>query len=270
MPRIRTVKPELAAHEGLYDAEVETGLPLRFAWVMLFTQCDREGRFKWQPRTLKAGILPHDDIDFSRVLDAWVTRGFVRKYRVRGQWFGCIPTWNRHQVINNRETASELPSPDEDDSDNKDFDASTTRQSRVDDASTTRAVRKGREEKGREGNVQEARATDAELMDGFAAIVSRYPKRSTAPSILDEREYAHRIQEGVPHAELEAGVERYAKFCEAGGVSGPLYVTAIKNFFANPQRMWREAWEPPASKAEQREDENLAETQRWLQGAGNA
>jgi len=113
MGRIRTVKPELFLHEALYDAEVETGLPLRVAFIGLFTQCDREGRFRWEPRRLKSQVLPYDPIsDFSRVLDALATRGFVEKYAVENDVFGCIPTWLKHQSINHRERASELPTID--------------------------------------------------------------------------------------------------------------------------------------------------------------
>jgi hypothetical protein len=56
-PRIRTVKPELFNHEGLFDAEMEERLPLRVAFIALFTCCDREGRFRWQPRRLKLHML---------------------------------------------------------------------------------------------------------------------------------------------------------------------------------------------------------------------
>jgi len=144
MARIRTVKPELAAHEGMFDLEEETGLPVRFAWVMLFTVADREGRFPWRPRTIKAQTLPHDNLDFSRVLDAWLTRGFVMKYRVGDDWFGCIPTFTKHQVINNRESASDLPSIDDADeviaSKHKGHDACATRAPREDDACLTREV----------------------------------------------------------------------------------------------------------------------------------
>lgn len=134
MGRIRTVKPELFTHEELYDAEVETGLPLRFAWIGLFTQCDKEGRFEWRPRRLKAAILPYDEIDFSRVLHAWATRGWVVKYTHEGREFGCIPTWRRHQSPNNRERESEIPPPSKDVKENKDL---PTREPRVDDASLT-------------------------------------------------------------------------------------------------------------------------------------
>lgn len=54
MSRIRTVKPELFKHEELFDAEQNSKLPLRLAFIGLFTVADREGRFKWRPRTLKA------------------------------------------------------------------------------------------------------------------------------------------------------------------------------------------------------------------------
>lgn len=154
MARIRTIKPELGAHEGLFDLELETGLPIRFAWCMLFTVADREGRFQWRPRTLKAQILPHDLVEFSRVLDAWVTRGFVVKYRVGEEWFGWIPTFTKHQVINNREAASDLPSIEQADEifscAINNFDASGTRDPRVDDASGTREVHAQGEGKGRE------------------------------------------------------------------------------------------------------------------------
>lgn len=160
MGRIRTVKPEVARHEALYEAEKETGLPLRFAWVALFTACDREGRFKWRPRSLKAEVLPFDEIDFGDVLDAWLVRGFVVKYRCGVEWYGAIPTFLKHQQINNRETASAIPGPDEADEVIATVSITSTREARVDDASTSRDALvtdapsgegKGREWKGTEG-----------------------------------------------------------------------------------------------------------------------
>src|SRR5580658_8914126 len=103
MSRIRTVKPELFNHEGLFEAEQHYQLPLRLAFIALFTCCDREGRFRWQPRRLKLDILPYDNVDISRVLDALVTRGFIVKYEHQGEFYGCIPSWSRHQHINHRE-----------------------------------------------------------------------------------------------------------------------------------------------------------------------
>lgn len=112
MARIRTIKPEFFRHEGLFELERETGLPVRLAFAGLWSASDREGRFKWSPKTLKLDCLPFDECDFSRVLDALWTRGFIVKYESSGREFGHIPSWHEHQVINNRESESTLPAPD--------------------------------------------------------------------------------------------------------------------------------------------------------------
>lgn len=109
MGRIRTVKPEFFKHEELFDAEVETGLPLRVAFAGLWTQCDREGRFHWRPRALKTDILPYDNVDFARVLDALAAGGFIVRYEVDGEVFGAVPRWRKHQVVNQREAKSTIP-----------------------------------------------------------------------------------------------------------------------------------------------------------------
>ena len=156
MARIRTIKPEIAKHELLFELEMETGLPLRFAWAVLPSVCCREGRFKWRPRALKTDILPYDDVDFSRVLDAWLTRGFLLKYRVNGEWIGLIPTFKRHQSVNGKEPQSTLPDISEadevEDYRNQDVaNASPTREPHVRHASSTCPGSSRGEGKGREG-----------------------------------------------------------------------------------------------------------------------
>ncbi len=155
-PRIRTIKPEFFKHYDLYRAEKESRLPLRLAFASLFTVADREGRFKWRPEELKAYCLPYDKIDFSRVLDALSTRGFIEQYECAGELYGWIPTFLKHQAINNRENKSELPDP---------LDADTsTRGSRVghawsDFANLDKAEReRERERKGTEGKTTFARS----------------------------------------------------------------------------------------------------------------
>jgi hypothetical protein len=141
--RIRTIKPEFFTHDGIFEAEEETGLPLRLAYIGLWCAADREGRFRWEPRRLRVQILPYDDVDFSRVLDALTTRGFLVKYASDGREFGAIPSFPRHQIINNRERESELPEP---------------LSINIIDACPTRAPREthaGKAEgKGREGNME--------------------------------------------------------------------------------------------------------------------
>lgn len=159
MARIRTVKPELFRHEILYEAERHYGLPLRLAFIGLFTVSDREGRFKWRPRELKIEILPHDEIDFKLILEALLKEAFIVKFEVDGNIYGCIPTWAKHQVINNREKQSDIPKPVFNNvlmtGDSRVNDASATHELRVIDASVTpfllaQGERKGREGKGKE------------------------------------------------------------------------------------------------------------------------
>ncbi|HTA24717.1 MAG TPA: hypothetical protein VK763_14390 [Terriglobales bacterium] len=172
MRRIRTVKPEFFLHEDLYDLEKRTGLPIRLSFVGLWTCADREGRFRWRPRTLKAMILPFDDVDFGRVLDALATRGFIVKYEVSAEFYGCIPSWKRHQVINNRESASEIPAPGEHLT-GQQLDACPTRAPRVDDATSTALEYAQAEGKGTEGKGTEGKgvgiARDTFLSDDKAA-----------------------------------------------------------------------------------------------------
>lgn len=141
MSRIRTIKPEFFRHEVLYDAEVETKLPLRLAFIGLLTVVDRDGRFHWRPRTLKPDVLPYDEVDFSRVLDAFEKYGMVVRYEANGEHFGFIPSFKKHQHVNVREAKSTIPEPD------------TNVQARV-SIVNARGEGKGKEQegKGREGD----------------------------------------------------------------------------------------------------------------------
>jgi hypothetical protein len=111
--RIRNVKPQFFLHEGLFDAEIETKMPIRLAYIGLWTCCDKYGRFEWKPRTLKLKILPHDTVDFAAVLEAFVKLGCVVKYEVDGKPYGYIVNWKKHQYISAKElkVKSQHPAP---------------------------------------------------------------------------------------------------------------------------------------------------------------
>ena len=134
-PRIRTVKPELFVHEGLFDLGTESGhrALIRITFIGLLCHCDREGRFKWRPRALKLGILPYDDCDFAAILAALDEAGYAKRYEVGGEKYGWVPTFRNHQIINNREMASTIPPHP--------ADASATREARDDDTCPTPLVR---------------------------------------------------------------------------------------------------------------------------------
>ena len=111
MARIRTIKPGFFRHFDLYTAERETGLPLRVAFAGLWTAADREGRFEWKPAELKLDCLPFDSVPFERVLESLAVFGFVARYAAEGKQYGYIPSWPKHQVINQREAKSVIPAP---------------------------------------------------------------------------------------------------------------------------------------------------------------
>jgi hypothetical protein len=172
--RIRTIKPEFFLHEGLFTAEKETKLPLRVAFAGLWCAADREGRFKWEPRRLGIQILPYDDVDFSRVLDALATRGFIVSYASSTGDFGFIPSFLKHQVINNREKFSDLPDPLEC-AQNEHIDASATREARVRHAGKV-------EGKGREGN-KEGKVHPSDW-EGFEEFWTAYPRKTAKSDAL--------------------------------------------------------------------------------------
>lgn len=111
MARIRAIKPDFFRHEALFEAERASGLPLRVAFAGLWTVADREGRFRWKPRTLKLDVLPHDDLDFGTVLNALEDARFIARYTVDGEEYGIILSWAKHQYVNKNEAASDIPEP---------------------------------------------------------------------------------------------------------------------------------------------------------------
>ena len=248
MARIRTVKPELFRHEGLFELERDTGLPVRIAFIGLFTAADRDGCFKWRPRELQLDVMPYEQIDFSRVLDALGTRGFLVKYRVDDAWFGLIPTFRKHQVINNRERASELPSIDEGheifDFNNNDL---PTREQRVIDASPTRYGNVQGEGKGREGKGTGRGSTRDALSDEqFEVFWKLYPKKASKKDALkawkkiDAELFDHIIDSLGTHRVCEQWVKDEGKFIPhaASWLNGEKFNDEVRPYVAgtNGQR----------------------------------
>jgi hypothetical protein len=201
--RIRTIKPEFFHHEELFELEKETSLPIRIAFAGLWCAADREGRFKWEPRRLGIQILPYDNVEFSRVLHALTTRGFLVKYACGTGVFGAIPSFTRHQVINNKEGASQLPDPFAENSqiigDSDEFPrvghACLTRNQREDHA----CRKEGKGKEGNEGKGEERTGADAPRV--------RFEK----PSVDEVRIEALKID--LP----EAQADQFFSYYEANG-----------------------------------------------------
>jgi len=149
--RIRTVKPEFFMHAELSDIERISNVPIRLAFIGLWCACDREGRFKWDARRLGVQILPYDNIDFEIILDILHENSFIEKYEVDGKTYGCVPSFHRHQVINNREQESYLPPYHQPDL----FSTDLTRDNTGETTRADACSGEGREKEGKEGRIKE-------------------------------------------------------------------------------------------------------------------
>jgi diadenosine tetraphosphatase ApaH/serine/threonine PP2A family protein phosphatase len=148
MARIRTIKPEFFTSEDIVCMS-----PLaRLFYVALWCESDREGRMEWKPVTFKMRYLPGDTVDISTLAQELIDRGLLVLYQAGDKCLAEIPTFSKHQVINNREAASTLPA--------RDKNAKATRGSRV--------KAEGKEGKGKEGK-------DHAYLAGFQRFWNTWP-----------------------------------------------------------------------------------------------
>lgn len=106
MARIRTIKPEFFT-----SADIVALSPLaRLLYIALWCEADKEGRMVWKPKTFKLRYLPGDGCDVEALCEELVAHGLVRLY---GEGLAWIPSFTRHQHVNPRESASDLPAPED-------------------------------------------------------------------------------------------------------------------------------------------------------------
>lgn len=106
MARIRTIKPEFFTSDDIVSMT-----PLaRLFYVSLWCEADREGRLSWNTRTLKRRYLSADDVDIDILASELTDAGLIEIYEVEGRLYAEILSFKNHQVINNREAESVLPS----------------------------------------------------------------------------------------------------------------------------------------------------------------
>lgn len=287
MSRIRTVKPELFRHEDLFDAELETGLPLRLAFIGLFTVADCAGRFRLKPRTLKLDVLPHDNVDFSAVLAALERYGFIQSYTVNGERFAWIPSFQRHQRLQSKEieAGSDLPDYESRDADRPTNEAQPTTQTerthpernwnasgsvpvRTENATGTQP--EAQEGKGREGN-RKGRGR------AFIAPARNTPTAKTAfPLDLDLTASIRPWADERGYADLDRHLDHFRDKSLANGYRyadwSAAFKTAVRDDWARlrtptPIPQARKPFAPPnRATAVDSTDPNIAEVQSILAG----
>lgn len=201
MARIRTIKPEFFTSEDIVSLT-----PLsRLFYQSLWCEADREGRLEWKPRTFKLRYFPGDNCDIESMADELIEAGLVVIYRVDGRTYAEIPTFTRHQVINNRESQSKIPP--------RAIDASSTRESGV------QGEGKGKERKGREVTTLSGKpdeAPSATRLQSVEAIsyLNEKTGASFKPVESNLRLVKARLNEGALLEEVKAVID--AKVLEWG------------------------------------------------------
>jgi hypothetical protein len=144
MARIRSIKPEFWTNERV----MECSMNARLLFIGMWNFADDLGRLALSARTIKAQILPSDDISSENILGMvgeLLRNGLVLKYEVEGREYLQIVGW-QHQRID-KPQPGKFPAPVNGYSKN--------------DPGMVAPDRKGREGKGEDSN-SEANASGAE------------------------------------------------------------------------------------------------------------
>lgn len=108
------------------------------------------------------------------------------------------------------------------------------------------------------------RAARSDAPPEFEEVKAAFPKRAGSqpwPQAL--RACSARLKEGHTWPELLAGVRRYAAFCESTGKVRTEYVMQAQRFFG-PNKPFADDWSPPPSRAQVKQDRNIAASLQWL------
>jgi hypothetical protein len=179
--RIRTIKPEFFLDTELAELPVE----VRYFFIGLWTQADREGRMEDNPKRLKAQLMPWDSCDCEALLGALSPR-FITRYEVQGRRYLQINTFARHQRPHVREADSAIPAP-----------KGTAKAQPRQCLSTTKAMH-GTLDKGK--GMDNGNGERSMEPEGFAAFWEAYPRKESKKDALRAWDKLK------PAAELQAAI----------------------------------------------------------------
>ncbi len=233
MARIRTIKPEFFTHSGLGELSAHH----RLLFAGLWTQADRDGRLKDDPKKLKVVLLPYDDVDVDAMLTglAEYEEAFITRYEVKGEKYIQINNFLDHQHPHIKEPQSTMPAPCKT--------GARTRRAPV------RPAVVGREGKGKEGDI--GREGDrmeipdwipVEPWQGFLEMREAKKKKPTSRAlqlIIDKlaqwRERGHDPAEILNKATVNGWTDVYEPKTEQGAPNGTIERNQGHNHTARTQ-----------------------------------
>ncbi len=103
----------------------------------------------------------------------------------------------------------------------------------------------------------------------FEEFKKAYPERSGAqPWTKALRTIRARLKEGAQWTDFLEGAHRYAAYCAATDRIGTEYVMQAATF-CGPDKHFLEPWQPPATKSERLQDQNIGAAHEWLEEASS-
>lgn len=244
MARIRSIKPEFFT-----SADIVALTPLaRLFYVSLWCEADREGRLNWNIKTLKMRYFPADECCIEQLSGELIRSGLIAIYERDGRAYCNIPAFKKHQVINNRESDSVIPPPED---------------SRV-KAASARVQGEGKE--GREGKGKEG----ASKFDAVEFLKSR-----DVDDLVIKGWLAVRKQKDAANTEIafEAVVTQAKK---AGLSLNDAIKRSVENSWAGFKAAWLEGeppdktpigWTPPKT-GDTRNHPMYGHPERFVEGVG--
>jgi hypothetical protein len=103
----------------------------------------------------------------------------------------------------------------------------------------------------------------------FVEFKKAYPLRSGAqPWTKALRTIRARLKEGAQWSDFLEGAHRYAAYCAATDRIGTEFVMQAATF-CGPDKHYLELWQPPATKSERLQDQNIGAAHEWLEEASS-
>jgi uncharacterized phage protein (TIGR02220 family) len=99
--RSRNIKPGFFLNSELSDVDYAS----RLLFIGLWCYADREGRFEWKPKQIKAAIFPYDNVNIEKLLCNLMSLHVITCH----DKVGYIPCFKKHQRPHPHEAKSTLP-----------------------------------------------------------------------------------------------------------------------------------------------------------------
>jgi hypothetical protein len=197
---------------------IDLSFGARLFYMALWCEADREGRLKWNLRSLKVRCFPEQDINLGELAEELIEAGHIVIYGDNGE-FCHLPTFKDHQQINIKEAVSVLPDPSiylslpDVAGTCEDLPVSDDTGKHVDSRESTDihmnppGERKGKEGKGKE------RTHTAREPEGWLEFCQAYPAKPNRNQSGAKPIYERNLKRIEPKTMID-GANRYRKFCE--------------------------------------------------------